>query len=43
MIKNVWLNWQIALGKKYAGRQVILTELDDGSLILKPGKLVPDN
>ena len=43
MIKNVGLNGQISLGKKYAGRQVILTELDDGSIILKPGKFVPDN
>ena len=43
IIKNVGANGQISLGKRFAGRQVSLTELDDGSIILKPGKFIPDS
>ena len=42
-IKQVGANGQIALGKEYAGKQVQLTRLDDGSLIIKTGKFIPDN
>ncbi len=42
-IKRVGANGQISLGKKYADRQVSVTELDDGTIVLKPGKFIPDN
>lgn len=42
-IKQVGANGQIALGKEYAGQQVQVSKLDDGSLIIKKGRFVPDN
>jgi len=42
-IKQVGTNGQISLGKEYAGKQVQVSKLDDGSLIIKTGKFIPDN
>jgi hypothetical protein len=42
-IKQVGANGQISLGKEYAGKQVQVSKLDDGSLIIKTGKFIPDN
>ena len=42
-IKQVGANGQIALGKEYAGKQVQVSKLEDGSLIIKTGKFIPDN
>lgn len=43
MIKQVGVNGQICLGKEYAGKQIQISKLDDGSLIIKTGKFIPDN
>ena len=43
IIKSVGSNGQISLGKKYAGKQVSLTECEDGTIILRPGKFIPDS
>ncbi len=43
IIKQVGLNGQISLGKDYAGKQVQLSTLDDGSILIKKGKFIPDN
>lgn len=43
IIKHVGANGQISLGKKYAGKQVSVIEWDDGTIVLKPGKFVPDS
>lgn len=43
IIKSVGSNGQISLGRKYAGRQVSLIENADGTIILKPGKFIPDS
>lgn len=43
IIKHVGANGQISLGKKYAGRQISVTELDDGTIVLKTGKFIPDS
>ena len=43
IIKSVGSNGQISLGKKFAGKQVLLTECEDGTIILKPGKFIPDS
>ena len=43
IIKHVGANGQISLGKRFAGKQVSLVELEDGSIVLKPGKFIPDN
>lgn len=42
-IKIVSTNGQISLGKEYAGKQVQVSKLDDGTLIIKTGKFIPDN
>ena len=43
LIKNIGRNGQISIGKKYAGKQVSLIECSDGTIILKPGKFIPDS
>lgn len=43
IIKHVGANGQISLGKKYAGKQVSVIECADGTIVLKPGKFVPDS
>ncbi|QQV75278.1 hypothetical protein H6P87_00830 [Rickettsia tillamookensis] len=42
-IKQVGNNGQISLGKKYAGKQIQVLTLSDGTIIIKPGKFIPDN
>lgn len=42
-IKIVSTNGQISLGKEYAGKQVQVSKLEDGTLIIKTGKFIPDN
>jgi len=42
-IKQVGFNGQVSLGKKYAGKQIQILTLIDGTIIIKPGKFIPDN
>jgi hypothetical protein len=42
-IKQVGVNGQISLGKKYAGKQIQISELENGSLLIKTGTFIPDN
>lgn len=43
IIKQVGANGQISLGKKYAGKQIQISQLEDGTLVIKPGVFIPDN
>lgn len=43
IIKTVGSSGQITLGKKFAGRTVMLTEMDTGVWLLKVGRFIPDN
>ena len=43
LIKSVGRNGQISIGKRYAGKQVSLIECTDGTIILKPGRFIPDS
>ena len=43
VIKTVGSSGQIALGKQYAGRHVMMDELEPGVWIIKLGEFVPDN
>ncbi len=43
IIKTVGSSGQIALGKKYAGRQVVVEEQERGVWIIKLGEFIPDN
>ena len=42
-IKTIGSSGQIALGKQYAGRHVLIDELEPGVWIVKIGELVPDS
>jgi hypothetical protein len=43
VIKTVGSSGQIALGKQYAGRHVMVEELEPGVWIVKIGEFIPDN
>lgn len=43
VIKQVGVNEQVSLGKEYAGKQIQISKLEDGTLIIKPGRFIPDN
>lgn len=42
-IKVVSVNGQLSIGKEYAGQQVQILKQDDGTLLIKKGKFIPDN
>lgn len=41
MLKEVGASGQISLGKKYAGRLFDLQTMEDGSIVMRPVKVVP--
>jgi len=43
VIKTVGSSGQIALGKQYAGRHVMVEEMEPGVWIVKVGEFIPDN
>jgi hypothetical protein len=43
VIKQVGTNGQVSLGKEYAGKQIQISKLEDGTLIIKSGRFVPDS
>ena len=43
IIKTVGSSGQIALGKQYAGRHVLVEEREPGVWIVKLGQFIPDN
>ena len=43
VVKTVGRSGQIALGKEYAGRQVLVEQVEAGVWIIKLGEFVPDN
>lgn len=42
-IKTIGRSGQIALGKEYAGRHALLTEVEPGVWTIKLGEFVPDS
>lgn len=42
-IKTVGSNGQISLGMAFAGKMVLIDQLEDGSLLIKTGEFIPDN
>lgn len=42
-VKTIGKSGQIALGKDYANRQVLVDELEPGVWIIKLGEFIPDN
>lgn len=43
VIKTIGSSGQIALGKQYAGRHVLVEETEPGNWIIKVGELIPDS
>ena len=42
-IKVIGTNGQISLGKKFAGRQVLVEDLEDGVWLVRTATVTPDN
>ncbi len=42
-VKTIGSSGQIALGKQYAGRHVLVDEVEPGVWVIKVGDFVPDN
>ena len=42
-IKTLGSSGQVSLGKRYAGRQAVVDELEPGVWIVKIGEFIPDN
>lgn len=42
-VKQVGANGQISLGKKYAGRHVVIDDLGDGVWMVRTASIIPDN
>jgi hypothetical protein len=42
-IKTIGRSGQIALGKEYAGRSVLIDQLEPGVWIIKLGEFIPDS
>ena len=42
-VKTVGANGQISLGKEYAGKKLEIYKTEEGTIIIKPGKFIPDN
>lgn len=42
-VKTIGKSGQIALGKQYAGRHVLVDEVEPGVWVIKLGELVPDS
>lgn len=42
-IKTIGRSGQVSLGKKYAGRTVLIEEVEEGVWTLKLGEFIPDN
>ncbi len=42
-VKTVGKSGQVSLGKKFAGQQVLVDEIEAGVWILKIGRFIPEN
>ena len=42
-VKVVGANGQVSLGKEFAGKMIIIEQIDDNAWIIKSGKFVPDS
>ncbi|MEW6364036.1 MAG: hypothetical protein AB1714_05295 [Acidobacteriota bacterium] len=42
-VKTIGQSGQLSLGKEYAGRHVIVDQIEPGTWLIKTGEFVPDN
>lgn len=43
IVKAIGKSGQISLGKEFAGRNVLIEEIDTGVWLIKRGEFIPDN
>jgi len=43
MLKMVGSSGQLSLGKKYAGKYFEIEQMEDGALVLRPMKVIPES
>lgn len=43
MLKMVGSSGQLSLGKKYAGKYFEIEQMEDGTLVLRPMKVIPES
>ena len=42
-VKVIGANGQVSLGKEFAGKMVLVEQIDDGTWIIKCGEFIPDS
>lgn len=42
-VKTIGSSGQISLGKEYAGRPVLVEEIEEGVWLIKTARIIPDN
>lgn len=42
-VKMIGTNGQLSLGKEFAGKMVLVDQIDNGTWIIKSGEFVPDS
>ncbi len=42
-VKVIGANGQVSLGKEFAGKMVLIDQVDEGTWIIKSGEFIPDS
>ena len=42
-VKVIGINGQLSIGKEFAGRTVLLVQIDKGTWVIKAGTFIPDS
>lgn len=42
-VKVIGANGQVSLGKEFAGRMILVDQIDEGTWIIKSGEFIPDS
>lgn len=42
-VKTIGANGQLSLGKEFAGKMVLVDQIEDGTWIIKCGEFIPDS
>lgn len=42
-VKIIGTNGQVSLGKEFAGKMILIDQIDEGTWIIKSGKFIPDS
>lgn len=42
-VKIIGANGQVSLGKEFAGKMILIDQIDEGTWIIKSGEFIPDS